>query len=57
MSKTNLFPRSISDNDKDSKKSKGLVDRVDFEPPNLSGEYFIGVIGNQDSQIELEVKI
>ena len=57
VSKTNPFPRSNRDNDQASKKSRGQVDRVDFEPPNLSGEYYVGVIGNQDSYIELEVKI
>ena len=54
MSKTKLYPES---DDEDATKSKGVVNRVDFEPPGLSGEYYVGVVANQDSYVEIEVRV
>ena len=44
VSKTNPFPQDNGDNEESSKKSRSVVDRIDFtSPSNLSGEYFVGI--------------
>lgn len=46
----------LDDNDHSSMKTRGLIDRVDFDKNkgDLTGDYFIGVIGYQDSSFEIK---
>ena len=56
-SKTVKYPSGNQDNELESEKSKGTVDRIDFEQAELAGEYYLGVKGfHADTTYQIEVK-